>query len=53
MIQNSLVIAIIAAAAGYVVYSMVKSLSMKPGKNHCAGCSGCDLQKERKKCCKQ
>ena len=50
MIQNSIVIIIIAATIGYVAYNLVKSLSMKTKKSGCGGCTGCDLAKHKKGC---
>jgi len=51
MVQNSIVIVIVAASIVYVGYSMVKSLSVKTKKNGCAGCSGCDIARKKKDCC--
>jgi len=51
MVQNSLVIVIIAATVGYVAFGMVKSLSVKTKKSGCGGCTGCELAKHNKKSC--
>jgi hypothetical protein len=50
MVQNSIVVIIIAATVGYVAYGMIKSLTVKTKKSGCGGCSGCDLAKHSKGC---
>ena len=50
MIQNTIVIVIVALTFGYVAISMVKSLRMKTKKSGCGGCTGCSLAKHDKGC---
>lgn len=45
MSQITVVLIIIAAAVGYVVYSVVKSLKAKDS-GHCGGCDSCDIKNE-------
>lgn len=45
MIQEIIVIVIIAGAVAYTVYSVIRSLQKK-NSGPCGDCSGCDVKKE-------
>jgi hypothetical protein len=46
MLQNIIVILIVASAIIYTIYATVRSLTKKKNDSACGGCSGCDIKKE-------